>query len=81
MRITVAGGAGYIGSHTCKALAQAGIYNRFRQLADRGAKWGPLEHGDINDSAVLANVMRKHRPEAVINFAACTVGSPFDAIG
>jgi UDP-arabinose 4-epimerase len=74
VRIMVAGGAGYIGSHTCKALAQAGhlpiVFDNLRTGHAWAAKWGPLEHGDINDSAVLANAMRKHRPEAVINFAA-----------
>jgi UDP-arabinose 4-epimerase len=33
-------------------------------------KWGPLEQGNINDAAALADVMRRHRPQAIINFAA-----------
>jgi UDP-arabinose 4-epimerase len=74
MRVLVAGGAGYIGSHTCKALAKAGhtpiVYDNFHTGHDWAVKWGPLERGDINDAATLAATFRKHRPDAVINFAA-----------
>ncbi|SKA15113.1 UDP-L-arabinose 4-epimerase [Enhydrobacter aerosaccus] len=74
MRVLVAGGAGYIGSHTCKALAEAGhtpiVYDSFHTGHDWAVRWGPLEHGDINDGAGLSAAIRKHRPEAVINFAA-----------
>ena len=74
MRVLVAGGAGYIGSHTCKALAQAGhvpiVYDNLRTGHAWAVKWGPLEEGDLNDAAALASAMRRHRPEAVINFAA-----------
>lgn len=74
MRVLVAGGAGYIGSHTCKALADAGhdpiVYDNLLTGHERAVKWGPLERGDINDAATLSVVLRKHRPDAVINFAA-----------
>lgn len=74
MRVLVTGGAGYIGSHTCKALAQAGhtpiVYDNLRTGHAWAVKWGPFEHGDINDLASLSDAMRRHRPEAVINFAA-----------
>lgn len=74
MRVLVAGGAGYIGSHTCKALADAGhepiVYDNLLSGHEWAVKWGPLEHGDINDTATLSLVLRKHRPDAVINFAA-----------
>ena len=74
MRVLVAGGAGYIGSHTCKALAAAGhapiVYDNLRTGHAWAVKWGPLEHGDIDDLACLSDAMRRHRPEAVINFAA-----------
>lgn len=74
MRVLVAGGAGYIGSHTCKALAQAGhtpiVYDNLRTGHAWAVKWGPLEHGDLNDAAALTAVMRRHQPEAVVNFAA-----------
>lgn len=74
MRVLVAGGAGYIGSHTCKALADAGhepiAYDNLVSGHEWAVKWGPLEHGDINDKAALGAALRKHRPDAVINFAA-----------
>lgn len=74
MRVLVPGGAGYIGSHTCKALAQAGhtpiVYDNLRTGHRWAVKWGAFELGDINDSATLTAVMRRHQPAAVINFAA-----------
>jgi UDP-arabinose 4-epimerase len=74
MRVLVPGGAGYIGSHTCKALAQGGhtpiVYDNLRTGHRWAVKWGAFELGDINDSATLTSVMRRHRPAAVINFAA-----------
>ena len=74
MRVLVAGGAGYIGSHTCKALAQAGhlpiVYDSLATGHAWAVKWGPLEQGDLNDPAALGAAMRRHRPDAVINFAA-----------
>jgi UDP-arabinose 4-epimerase len=74
VRVLVAGGAGYIGSHTCKALAQAGhvpiVYDNLRTGHAWAVKWGPLEQGDLNDRSALDGVMRRHRPDAVINFAA-----------
>jgi UDP-arabinose 4-epimerase len=74
MRVLVAGGAGYIGSHTCKALARAGhtpvVYDNLHTGHGWAVKWGAFEQGDINDPVALAAALRKHRPEAVINFAA-----------
>jgi len=70
----VAGGAGYIGSHTCKVLAAAGhtpvVFDNLQTGHDWAAKWGPLERGDINDPEALGAVLARHKPEAVINFAA-----------
>ena len=74
MRVLVAGGAGYIGSHTCKALAQAGhvplVYDNLHTGHRWAVKWGAFEQGDLNDKARLVEVMQRLRPEAVINFAA-----------
>jgi UDP-arabinose 4-epimerase len=73
-KVLVTGGAGYIGSHTCKALAQAGyepiVYDNLVYGHEWAVKWGPLEHGDILDSARLAEVIAAHRPTAVMHFAA-----------
>ncbi len=72
--ILVAGGAGYIGSHTCKALARAGYapvtYDNLVHGHDWAVKWGPLEVGDILDAPRLDEVMRRHRPSAIIHLAA-----------
>jgi UDP-arabinose 4-epimerase len=74
MKVLVTGGAGYIGSHTCKALVRAGhepvifdnLSTGFRVLA----KYGTFVHGDLGDPASIRRAMARHRPEAVIHFAA-----------
>ncbi len=72
--ILVAGGAGYIGSHVCKALYEAGFspvtYDNLCSGNEAAVKWGPFEKGDIRDPARLAEVMKKYRPVAVMHFAA-----------
>jgi UDP-arabinose 4-epimerase len=72
--VLVTGGAGFIGSHACKALARAGhtpiVYDNLVHGHRDAVKWGAFEHGDIRDAARLDAVLRLHRPEAVIHFAA-----------
>jgi len=74
INILVTGGAGYIGSHTCKALARAGFtpitYDNFVYGHEWAVQWGPMERGDILDSQRLSRVMTEYRPVAVIHFAA-----------
>jgi UDP-arabinose 4-epimerase len=74
VNILVTGGAGYIGSHTCKALAQAGVtpvsLDNLVYGHQWAVRWGPLERGDIADRAMLDDVMRRYRPQAVMHFAA-----------
>ena len=74
MNVLVTGGAGYIGSHTCKALAKAGYLPiTFDDLSaghDWVVKWGPLERGNILDQARLTEVFERYTPVAVIHFAA-----------
>lgn len=72
--VLVAGGAGYVGSHCCLALAQAGfkpvVFDDFSNGHQEHVQWGPLELGDIRDSARLDAVFAAHQPVAVLHFAA-----------
>ena len=72
--VLVTGGAGYVGSHTCKALAAAGYepitYDNLIYGHQRAVKWGPFERGDILDTARLSQVIDTYRPWAVVHFAA-----------
>jgi UDP-arabinose 4-epimerase len=74
MNVLVTGGAGYIGSHTCKHLAASGhtpvVFDDLSQGHEWAVKWGPLERGSLNDPARLAEVFAAHRVDAVIHFAA-----------
>src|SRR5271170_8094713 len=72
--ILVTGGAGYIGSHTCKALRQGGFapvtYDNLARGNAEAVKWGPLEVGDLSDRGRLREVIVRYRPKAVVHFAA-----------
>ncbi len=72
--VLVTGGAGYIGSHTCKALAAAGYHPVSLDnltLGHRWAiQWGPLVEADLLDAEAVQRALREHRIEAVIHFAA-----------
>jgi UDP-glucose-4-epimerase GalE len=74
LNVIVTGGAGYIGSHTCKLLRESGfnpivIDNLYRGHR-RHVNWGPLEVGDIRDRQFLEGVFVKYSPVAVMHFAA-----------
>jgi len=74
--ILVTGGAGYVGSHTCLALQQAGYQPVVYDNISRGYRWavrfGPLEEGDILNTQRLVEVIERHKPSAVVHFAALT---------
>jgi UDP-glucose-4-epimerase GalE len=72
--VLVTGGAGYIGSHACKALAKAGYepvaYDNLVYGHREAVRWGPLIEGDLADRPLLAETIRRHKIAAIIHFAA-----------
>ncbi|AQS46642.1 UDP-glucose 4-epimerase GalE [Thioclava nitratireducens] len=75
--VLVTGGAGYIGSHACKALAAAGYvpvcFDNFSTGWKEAVKFGPVEEGDLADRARLDEVFAKYQPIAVMHFAALSL--------
>jgi len=72
--VLVTGGAGYVGSHACLRLAESGFLPVTLDNLGNGhaefVRWGPLEVGDIRDRAFLDAVLVRHRPLAILHFAA-----------
>jgi UDP-arabinose 4-epimerase len=72
--ILVTGGAGYIGSHTCKALARSGFepvtYDNLSRGHRESVRWGPLVEGELADHGSLVQILRRHEVAAVMHFAA-----------
>lgn len=72
--LVVTGGAGFIGSHTAKALSRAGftpvVYDNLSTGHPDAVRWGPLVRGDIRDDERLGAVLDYYKPVAVVHFAA-----------
>jgi UDP-arabinose 4-epimerase len=72
--VLVTGGAGYIGSHTCKALSLAGYtpiaYDNLVHGHRWAVQWGPFVYGDVADGELLEETLRRYSIRAVIHFAA-----------
>lgn len=72
--VLVTGGAGYIGSHTCKALKKAGFipvsYDSLAFGTKEAVQWGPLVVGDLLDTEALDRAFALYKPCAVLHFAA-----------
>lgn len=72
--VLVTGGAGYIGSHAAKALAECGflpvVYDNLSSGHRHFVRWGPLEVGDVRDRSRLDEALARHRPVAIMHFAA-----------
>jgi UDP-arabinose 4-epimerase len=75
--VLVTGGAGYVGSHACRMLAQSGYLPITLDNLSTGhrwaVKWGPLEIGDIADSTHVASLIERYKPVAVMHFAALSL--------
>ncbi|MFG6539299.1 MULTISPECIES: UDP-glucose 4-epimerase GalE [unclassified Sulfitobacter] len=73
-KVLVTGGAGYIGAHACKALAQAGytpvVFDNLSTGHRAAVKFGPLVEGDLLDRAAIDAALAEHAPIAVMHFAA-----------
>ncbi|WP_374374089.1 UDP-glucose 4-epimerase GalE [Tabrizicola sp.] len=76
-KVLVTGGAGYIGSHACKALARAGfqpvVFDNLSTGWKGAVQWGPLVQGDLMDRAAIDAALAEHRPVAVMHFAALSL--------
>jgi UDP-arabinose 4-epimerase len=74
MHVLVTGGAGYVGSHACKALSRAGftpvVYDDLSKGHRDFVRWGPLVEGSIGDTAKVRAAIRAHDCQAVLHFAA-----------
>jgi UDP-arabinose 4-epimerase len=71
--VLVTGGAGYIGSHACKALAAAGYTPVTLDNLVHGhraaVRWGPFVRGEVADETLVRRVLREQRIDCVIHFA------------
>ena len=74
LNILITGGAGYIGSHACKAVKEAGYtpitFDNLSTGWRDSVKFGPFEHGDLLNKADINRVFEKYAPAAVMHFAA-----------
>jgi len=70
----VTGGAGYVGSHTCKLLSRSGFEVVVFDNLSRGhrdfVRWGRLIEGDLRDRPLLREALRWSRPDVILHFAA-----------
>lgn len=73
-QILVTGGAGYIGSHAAKALAESGfepvVFDNLERGHREAVKWGPFIESDLANIELVQQVLKKYKIEAVIHFAA-----------
>ncbi len=76
-RVLVTGGAGYVGSHCCKALTEAGfepvVFDNLAMGHEVAVRYGPLIKGDMRDPEALRAAIQETRPEAVLHFGALTL--------
>jgi UDP-glucose-4-epimerase GalE len=75
--VLVVGGAGYVGAHTCKALARRGYRPVTLDNLSTGhrdfVRWGPFCDEDIRHWNVVAALIEQHGIDTVMHFAACAL--------
>ncbi|MFF0921002.1 UDP-glucose 4-epimerase GalE [Rhizobium leguminosarum] len=81
--ILVTGGAGFIGSHICKALSRAGMmpvtYDNLSTGHADSVRWGPLIRAELADAAALRRTLAEFSPDCVIHCGAnAYVGESID---
>ncbi len=73
-RVLVTGGAGYVGSHTAKALAGAGfepvVFDNLSTGFRSAVRYGPLAEGELEDAAFIRKTLESYGIESVLHFAA-----------
>jgi len=71
--ILIVGGAGFIGSHTAKPAAEAGlapvVFDNLSSGHEWALRWGVFERGDLADQASIVAAIRRHDVKAVVQFA------------
>lgn len=72
-KLLVTGGAGYVGSHCCRAFKEAGwdvtVFDNLSTGWRDLVKWGPLIEGDLQNPADLDAAFAAVKPDAVAHFA------------
>ena len=75
--ILITGGAGYVGSHTCKALARLGeehiVFDNLSTGHEWAVRWGKLFHGDLRNLEDVRACFQRYPIDAVIHFAALSL--------
>lgn len=81
--VLLTGGAGYVGSHTAKALGERGwepvVLDNLSTGNRWAVKWGPFVYADLSDPDAIRGAIRTYQPEAIIHLAASAyVGESVD---
>lgn len=73
-RVLVTGGAGYIGSHVCRALSKSGFvpvaFDHIVSGHEWAVQWGPLIRGDLQNPETIAQALKEVQPVGVVHLAA-----------
>jgi UDP-arabinose 4-epimerase len=73
-KVLVTGGAGYVGSHSCKAFAAAGwdvtVVDNLSRGHRQAVRWGPLIEADVTDETAMRDIVAEQKPDLVAHFAA-----------